>query len=78
MGARAEIYRVIDALADAGLGVVVVSSELSELAGLCTRVLVMREGRVVAEVPGEEATELELLRHAVIHEDTAPVAEEAV
>ena len=78
VGAKAEIYRVIDALADAGLGVVVVSSELSELAGLCTRVLVMREGRVVAEVPGAEATELELLRHAVIHEDTAPVAEEAV
>ncbi|HYG80673.1 MAG TPA: sugar ABC transporter ATP-binding protein, partial [Pyrinomonadaceae bacterium] len=63
VGAKAEIYRVIDTLADAGLGVVVVSSELSELAGLCTRVLVMREGRVVAEVPGAEATELELLRH---------------
>jgi ribose transport system ATP-binding protein len=78
VGAKAEIYRVIDKLADAGLGVLVVSSELSELAGLCTRVLVMREGRIVAEVPGEEATELELLRHAVIHEDTAPVAEEAV
>jgi ribose transport system ATP-binding protein len=78
VGAKAEIYRVIDTLADAGLGVVVVSSELSELAGLCSRVLVMREGRIVADVPGEEATELELLRHAVIHEETAPVAEEAV
>jgi ABC-type sugar transport system ATPase subunit len=44
---------------------VVVSSELSELAGFCTRVLVMREGRIVAEVAGDDATELELLRHAV-------------
>jgi ribose transport system ATP-binding protein len=73
VGAKAEIYKVIADLARAGLGVVVVSSELSELAGLCTRVLVMREGELVAEVPGEEATELELLRHAVAPTDTEPV-----
>jgi ribose transport system ATP-binding protein len=42
-----------------------VSSELEELAGMCTRVLVMREGELVAEVDGADATELELLRHAV-------------
>ena len=48
VGAKAEIYRVIADLAREGLGVVVVSSELSELAGLCTRVLVMREGELVA------------------------------
>jgi ribose transport system ATP-binding protein len=71
VGAKAEIYRVIGELAGAGLGVVVVSSELAELAGLCTRVLVMREGRLVAEVDGEGATELELLRHAVTGEVTA-------
>ena len=65
VGAKAEIYKVIADLAANGLGVVVVSSELSELAGFCTRVLVMREGRIVAEVAGDEATELELLRHAV-------------
>ena len=64
---------VIADLAREGLGVVVVSSELSELAGLCTRVLVMREGELVAEVAGAEATELELLRHAVAPTDTEPV-----
>jgi ribose transport system ATP-binding protein len=73
VGAKAEIYKVITDLAREGLGVVVVSSELSELAGLCTRVLVMREGALVAEVAGEEATELELLRHAVAPTDTEPV-----
>ena len=73
VGAKAEIYKVIADLAREGLGVVVVSSELSELAGFCTRVLVMREGELVAEVPGEEATELELLRHAVAPTDTEPV-----
>ena len=49
----------------AGIGVVVVSSELDELAGICTRVLVMQEGGLVAEVAGEETSELDLLRHAV-------------
>ena len=78
VGARAEIYKVIAELAGRGLGVVVVSSELSELAGLCTRVLVMREGRLVAEVAGEQATELELLSHAVTppDEEAAVLAEE--
>jgi ribose transport system ATP-binding protein len=71
VGAKAEIYRVIGELAAAGLGVVVVSSELAELAGLCTRILVMREGRLVAEVDGAGATELELLRHAVTGEVAA-------
>jgi ribose transport system ATP-binding protein len=54
-----------------------VSSELEELAGICTRILVMREGELVAEVDGAEATELELLRHAVSPADSSQVAEEA-
>ena len=66
VGAKAEIYRVIAELAAGGLGVVVVSSELPELIGFCTRILVMREGRVVGEVAGPEATEEDLLRLAVM------------
>ena len=50
---KAEIYRIIRDLAGAGLGVLVVSSELEELVGICTRVLVMREGEIVAEVDGQ-------------------------
>ncbi len=65
VGAKAEIYRLIAELAKAGIGVVVVSSEMEELIGLCTRMLVMREGELVAEVDGEQATEVELLSHAV-------------
>jgi ribose transport system ATP-binding protein len=58
------------------LGVVVVSSELEELCGFCTRILVMREGELVAEVDGAAATELELLRHAMpdTQEMLAPAA----
>ena len=59
-----------------GLGVVMVSSELEELAGICTRVLVMREGELVAEVAGERASERELLRHAVAPTDTPDLVEE--
>ena len=61
---KSELYKVIADLAKTGIGVVVVSSELAELGGLCTRVLVMREGEMVADVAGPEATELELLRLA--------------
>jgi ribose transport system ATP-binding protein len=62
---KAQLYRLIADLAARGLGVVVVSSELEELCGFCTRILVMREGELVAEVDGAVATELELLRHAM-------------
>jgi ribose transport system ATP-binding protein len=65
VGSRTEIYKLIAELAGRGLGVGVVSSEFEELLGIATRILVMREGAVVAELEGESATELELLHHAV-------------
>jgi ribose transport system ATP-binding protein len=58
--------------------VLVVSSELEELIGICTRILVMREGEIVAEVDGDAATERELLRHAVAPTDAPDLAEEVV
>ena len=75
---KAEIYRIISDLAGAGLGVLVVSSELEELVGICTRVLVMRDGEIVAEVDGKVATERELLRHAVAPSDAPVLIEEVV
>ena len=72
VGAKAEIYRLITDLAKSGKGLLVVSSEMPELIGLCTRILVMREGELVADVPGDEATEFELLRHAVTHPESVP------
>jgi ribose transport system ATP-binding protein len=56
--------------------VLVVSSELEELVGICTRILVMRKGEIVAEVDGASATEQELLRHAVAPVDAPVLAEE--
>jgi ribose transport system ATP-binding protein len=75
---KAEIYRIIGDLAGAGLGVLVVSSELEELVGICTRILVMRDGEIVAEVDGRTATEREILRHAVAPTDAPVLVEEVV
>jgi ribose transport system ATP-binding protein len=73
---KAEIYRLIADLAKAGLAVLVVSSELEELVGICTRILVMRQGEIVAEVDGASATEKELLRHAVAPVEAPVLTEE--
>jgi ribose transport system ATP-binding protein len=52
IGAKSEIYRIIDELAERGIGIIVISSELPEVVGICDRVLVMREGRIAGEVGG--------------------------
>jgi ribose transport system ATP-binding protein len=52
VGAKSEIYRIIDELARRGIGVIVISSELPEVIGICDRVLVMREGHIEGEVGG--------------------------
>jgi ABC-type sugar transport system ATPase subunit len=64
VAAKADIHRWIRELAQAGLAVVLISSELQEVAALSHRVLVLRQGRVVAEVAGEQTDEQELLRLA--------------
>jgi ribose transport system ATP-binding protein len=51
VGAKAEIYRLLRGLASDGLAVLVTSSEIPELIGLCDRIYVLREGRTVAELP---------------------------
>jgi len=57
IGAKQQIYRFIAALAAEGRSVIVISSEMAELIGLCHRIIVMRGGRVVGEVSGEAMTE---------------------
>jgi ribose transport system ATP-binding protein len=65
VGAKVEIYRVIRSLADAGMAVVMVSSELAELVALCDRIVVMADGRAVATLDGPTATEADILAHAL-------------
>jgi ribose transport system ATP-binding protein len=71
VGAKADIYKVIRDLAAAGLAIVIVSSELNELIGLCDRILVMRDGWLVAELDATTATEEQVLTHAVHAEATS-------
>jgi ABC-type sugar transport system ATPase subunit len=61
VGAKAEIYQLLDELAAEGQAVLMISSELPELIGLCTRILVMREGRLAGEVPRSEFSETALM-----------------
>ena len=61
VGARAELYAVVRRLADEGLGVLLVSSEVPEVLGLADRVLVLREGRVVHTAPAPELDEHRVL-----------------
>ncbi|SEF23870.1 ribose transport system ATP-binding protein [Amycolatopsis pretoriensis] len=61
VGARAELYRLIDELAATGVAIVLVSSEIPEVLGLSDRVLVLREGRVLADRPSAGLTEAEVL-----------------
>ncbi len=61
VGAKAEIYHLLDELAGEGCAILMISSELPELIGLCTRILVMREGLVVGEVPRVDFSEARLM-----------------
>ena len=65
VGSKQEIYNLISQLAANGVGIVLISSELPEIVGLCDRVLVMRSGRVAGEFTREEATQERLLACAV-------------
>ena len=64
VGAKSEIHHILRRLANQGVGVVVVSSELPEIIGLCDRALVIREGRVAGEMSSDEMSEEGLLRLA--------------
>ncbi len=75
IGAKAEIYRLIDELARSGVAVLLISSELPEVVGLCDRVLVMREGRLVGEVhacPDNAATQERIIALATGADDPTP------
>lgn len=64
VGTKQQIYNFISALAADGAAVIVVSSEMPEVIGLCTKVAVMREGRIVGQLEGDDITEHEIMRYA--------------
>ncbi|MDR6600160.1 ribose transport system ATP-binding protein [Achromobacter deleyi] len=64
VGAKSEIHHILRDLASQGVGVIVISSELPEIIGLCDRALVIRDGRLAGELAASEMTEERLLRLA--------------
>ncbi|MCY0387528.1 L-arabinose ABC transporter ATP-binding protein AraG [Robbsia sp. Bb-Pol-6] len=67
VGARSEIYSLLYGLAEAGRTVIVVSSDLAEVIGVADRILVMKEGQIVGELPKAQATPEQLIRMALPH-----------
>lgn len=65
VGTKQQIYSFVRGLAQAGKGVIVISSELPEVMGLSDRVLVMRQGRIAGEVAGDTITEENIVRLAM-------------
>lgn len=61
VGAKYEIYQIINELAASGRGVIVISSELPELLGICDRIYTLSEGRITGELSGNEATQESLM-----------------
>ena len=61
VGAKYEIYTIINELADAGKAVILISSEMAELLGICDRIYVMNEGKLVDEMPAAGATQEKIM-----------------
>ena len=66
VGAKAEIYALVERLAEAGAAILIASSDVTELLGMCDRILVFHEGRLVQSLAGREATEEAVIRAATI------------
>ena len=65
VGAKAEIHRIIGELVKKGLSILLISSELPELLGMCDRIYVMNQGRIMAEFHRGEATQEKILKVAL-------------
>jgi putative multiple sugar transport system ATP-binding protein len=71
VGAKYEVYTIINRLADEGKGILVISSEMPELLGICDRIYVLSEGRIVGELAANEASQEKIMRAIVRGEGRA-------
>lgn len=69
VGAKSEIYGIINQLAENGNAVIVISSELPEILGVCDRIAVFHEGRLAKELPREGTTQEKILYYAIGGQD---------
>ena len=66
VGTKAEIYKIMEELAASGVGIIMISTELPETLGISDRVLVMRKGRIVAELDPKKTTEEEIVSYSAM------------
>jgi ABC-type sugar transport system ATPase subunit len=71
VGAKVEVYRLMNELLARGAAIVMISSELPEVLGMSDRILVMREGRIVEELDGPTATQEGIMTLAAAAEEVA-------
>lgn len=64
MGAKVEIYKLMNRITHEGGSIIFIASEMSELLGMCDRIIVVREGRITADIPAEQCTQELILRKA--------------
>ncbi len=62
VGAKYEIYTIINRLAEEGKAIILISSELPEILGICDRIYVMRDGKIVGEMPAKEASQESIMK----------------
>ena len=66
VGAKFEIYTIINKLVEEGMSIVMISSELPEILGMSDRIYVMAEGRITGELPVEKASQDEIMAMATV------------
>lgn len=66
VGAKAEIYNLMCDLAEKGKAIIMISSDMPELLGVCDRIMVMHDGRITGELMAEEATQERILEYAIM------------
>lgn len=76
VGAKVEVFEVMDELARQGAAILMVSSEMQELLQVCDRILVMRQGRITGELPGR-TSQSEIMRLAAFEKETGIIEENA-
>jgi putative multiple sugar transport system ATP-binding protein len=69
VGAKYEIYTIINRLASEGKGIILISSELPEILGICDRIYVMREGKMVGEMPASEASQEKVMKYIMTQQE---------
>src|SRR5512145_952614 len=69
VGAKYEIYTIINRLASEGKAVIFISSELPEILGVCDRIYVMRDGKIVGEMPASEASQEKVMKYIMTQQE---------